>query len=82
MKPCARYWERLFLTRTEVVYDTFGGIIHVAVLSAALVAAVEFTWYPSNADPDVARWAYRCKASDLGQESEVARSSAVEAEHH
>ena len=40
--------------------------------SAALVAAVEFTWDPSDADSDIARQAHRCKTSDLGQEFEVA----------
>ena len=59
----------------------FGGTMCVVVLSAALVAAVEFTWCPSDAVSDVPRQACRCKTSDLGQESEVARSSPVEAEH-
>ena len=51
----------------------------LSCLSAALVAAVEFTWHPPDADSDVARQTYRCKTSDLGQESEVAGSSKVEA---
>ena len=68
------------LTWTDVVYETLGGIIRVVVLSAAFVAAVEFTWYPSDEGSDVPRQAYRCKTSYLGQESDVARSSAVEAE--
>ena len=55
-----------------MVYESFDGIIR----------AVEFTWCPSDADPDVARQTYRCNTSDLGQESEVARSYAVEAEHY
>ena len=39
--------------------EFFGWLIRVVVLSGALVAAVEVTWYPSDADPGVARQAYR-----------------------
>ena len=52
------------------------------VPTAALVTAVEFARYPSDADPDVARQTYRCKTSDLGKETDVAGSSSSETEHN
>ena len=61
------------------VYETLGVIIRVVVLPAAPVTAVEIARYPSDADPDVARQIHRRNPTDLGQESEVARSCAVEA---
>ena len=59
-------------------------LVESLTLSCSLlpVTALELARYPCDADPNVARKAYRCETSDLGPESEVARSSAVEAEHH
>ena len=44
-----------------MVHETLGGIIRVVVLSGGVVAAVEFTWYPSDADYAFARQAVDAK---------------------
>ena len=44
------------------------------------VTAFAFAWYPSGAEPGVARQTLRCKPSDLVQESQVTEPSTGETE--
>ena len=73
--------ERPTVSRAEVVYETFGGVVCVVMFSAVPVTAVDFAWCPSDADFDVACLTHRCKTSDLDQESEVTGLSTGEAKH-
>ena len=71
--------ERLTISGAEVVYDTVGGVVCVVMFSAAPVTAVEFAWYPSDADLSVASQTHQCQASDLDQQPEIPGPSTREA---
>ena len=71
--------ERLTISGAEVVCDTVGGVVCVAMFSTVPVTVVEFSWYPSDADFGVASPTHQCQASDLDQQPEIPGPSMREA---